>query len=163
MAPTSLTDDIIRAATWDDVQRDDSGDIVTVLGHAVADFKVTHLRLLCQTFKLQGYKSSNKTALLKMLTDYAANRTAYNIDKLTPTTQRKSMHCPFRLLNILFSDEFAEQFSKLGDIPKRFELDSSSNTHCQEDFWKSVVPAYITPSNKFNDLCFYDSIYATKT
>jgi hypothetical protein len=158
MTKSALEDDTIRAATWDDVLRDNKGTIVSILGQSIDEFKVVQLRLLCQSLKLQGYKSSGKSALIKMLTDYAANRSAYNVDKANQSPQRKTMHCSFRLLNILFSDEFAEDFSKLGDIPKRHELDNNSNTYCQEDFWKAIVPAYVTPSDKFNDVMFYDDV-----
>ena len=158
MTKSALEDDTIRAATWDDVLRNDKGTIVSILGQSIDKFKVVQLRLLCQSLKLQGYKSSGKSALIKMLTDYAANRSAYNVDKANQSPQRKTMHCSFRLLNILFSDEFAEDFSKLGDIPKRHKLDNNSNTYCQEDFWKTIVPAYVTPSNKFNNIMFYDDV-----
>ena len=37
---------------------------------------------------------------------------------------RKQIQCPFRLLNILFSDEFAADFADLGNIATRQLLDS---------------------------------------
>ena len=32
-----------------------------------------------------------------------------------PKTTRRKQQCPFRLMNLIFSDEFAEDFSRLGD------------------------------------------------
>jgi len=41
---------------------------------------------------------------------------------LTPT--RKEPQCPYRLLNILFSDMFSEGLAQLGNVANWFELDA---------------------------------------
>ena len=40
------------------------------------------------------------------------------------TPPRKEPHCPYRLLNILFSDRFSEGLAQLGNVSDRFELDA---------------------------------------
>lgn len=157
MAP-AVPDDILRAATWQDVARNNSNKIETICGKDISEFKVAQLRILCQAFKIQGYKSVGKDALVVMLNTYASNRTAYDVDKVPATRPRKTIHTVFRLLNILFSDEFAENFHQLGDRPSRSELDRNSNTSLSETFWKSVVPAFTTIGSNYNDVLFYDEI-----
>ena len=56
-----------------------------------------------------------------------------------PKTTRKAQ-CAFRLCNILFSDEFAEEFMHLGDRMTRDQLDRGK-AH-GEDFWVKVEQAF---------------------
>lgn len=73
MTKQKVSDEEIRAATWANVVRDDNGVITTVLGKPIEDLTVANLRLLCQTLKMQGYKSAGKPMLIKMMNDYATN------------------------------------------------------------------------------------------
>jgi len=41
-----------------------------------------------------------------------------------PVPTRKEPQCPYRLLNILFSDAFAEGFAQLGNVAAHTELDA---------------------------------------
>ena len=56
-----------------------------------------------------------------------------------PKTTCKAQ-CAFRLCNILFSDEFAEEFMHLGDRMTRDQLDRGK-AH-GEDFWVKVEQAF---------------------
>jgi len=58
-----------------------------------------------------------------------------------PTTTRKEPQCAFRLLNIPFSDAFAEGFSQLGNVAAHAELDSRKAANNQL-FWEGVQEAF---------------------
>jgi cell division protein FtsB len=63
------------------------------------------------------------------------------------TTTRKEVQCPYRLLNILFSDDFAEEFGSLGNAPNRSDIDSGDVAY-EVGFWKKVANAF--PENKLD-------------
>ena len=50
---------------------------------------------------------------------------------------RREPQCPFRLLNILFSDKFAEAFGRTGDLATRDQLDSGTAGN-QQYFWLQI-------------------------
>ena len=68
---------------------------------------------------------------------------------------RKEVQCTFRLMNILFSDEFAGEFATIGNVANRESLDSGKGGNNQL-FWERVQDAFVEPNN--ND---YDRLYFT--
>ena len=58
---------------------------------------------------------------------------------------RKQVQCPFRLMNVLFSDEFAMDIVDLGKIATRQVLDSGKAGN-QQHFWEQVASAFIENS-----------------
>ncbi|KAE9271047.1 hypothetical protein PR003_g30631 [Phytophthora rubi] len=58
----------------------------------------------------------------------------------------KQVQCPFRLLNILFSDTFAERFSRLGDTSTRQDLDARVSKRTV--FWSDVREYFIGTSDE---------------
>lgn len=66
---------------------------------------------------------------------------------------RKQIQCPFRLLNILFSDEFAERFQCLGNVATREMLDTGKAKH-DEHFWSQVRIAFVSNNDSYDNLLF---------
>jgi len=60
---------------------------------------------------------------------------------LESSPTRKEPQCPFRLLNILFSDRFAEGFSQLGNVASHSKLDTGKAANNQL-FWEGVQEAF---------------------
>jgi len=54
------------------------------------------------------------------------------------TPPRKEPQCPYRLLNILFSDRFSEGLAQLWNVADWFELDAGKASNNQL-FWESVI------------------------
>ena len=54
---------------------------------------------------------------------------------------RKQRQCPYRLMNILFSDDFAADFGCIGDTATRAELDSGDARN-NRAFWVRVQDAF---------------------
>jgi len=63
------------------------------------------------------------------------------LEVLESSPTRKEPQCPFRLLNILFSDRFAEGFSQLGNVAFHSKLDTGKATNNQL-FWEGVQEAF---------------------
>jgi len=70
---------------------------------------------------------------------------------------RREIHCTFRLLNILFSDKFVEDFGNLGNVAKRAELDSRKAANNQQ-FWETVHADYQLHSPEYDCLQFVDDL-----
>lgn len=70
---------------------------------------------------------------------FKANNSVYDevFDDSTQKNTRRQMHCPFCLLNILFSDAFSEKFARLGDTASREELDAGKRS--DENFGETYV------------------------
>ncbi len=64
---------------------------------------------------------------------------------------RKTKHCIFRLLNVLFSDAFYERFSLIGNRVTRKELDEKSMSE-NSTFWIDVCKAFATDEHAYDGL-----------
>ena len=75
------------------------------------------------------------------------NRDLYGTGNAGSSKQptRKQKQCPYRLLNILFSNEFAADFgTMLDETPIQAQLDSG-DAHSNCGFWIHVETAYKEP------------------
>ena len=68
---------------------------------------------------------------------------------------RKEPQCVYRLLNILFSDAFAEGFAQLGNVAARTELDAGKAGNNQL-FWEGVQEAFSGQDEAHDNLHFAD-------
>ena len=68
---------------------------------------------------------------------------------------RKEPQCTFRLVNILFSDAFAEKLSTLGNVAPRNILDTGKAAKDQY-FWEEVQQAFCTPNVEYDFVGFQD-------
>ena len=66
-------------------------------------------------------------------------------DEPTGNVHRKTRHCPFRLLNVLFSDEFSDNSGRLGDVTKASQ--PTENDAKDKVFWTRVKEAFPDPDN----------------
>lgn len=67
---------------------------------------------------------------------------------------RKTQSCDFRLLNVLFDDNFYEEFSILGANLDKHQLDTGGH----KSFWVRVATAY-ADKNQFNSLQFASTVF----
>jgi hypothetical protein len=74
---------------------------------------------------------------------------------LTPT--RKEPQCPYRLLNVLFSDMFSEGLVQLRNVAYQFKLDAGKASKNQL-FWEGVQEAFTNNSELYNNLHFEDEV-----
>ena len=67
---------------------------------------------------------------------------------------RKTRHCPFRLLNVLFSNKFSDEFGRLGDVATANQLTDDDTKN--KVFWTRVEEAFHNPDNGHGVLHFVD-------
>ena len=68
---------------------------------------------------------------------------------------RKEPQCVYRLLNILFSDAFAEGFAQLGNVAACAELDLGKAGNYQL-FWEGVQETFAGKDEAHDNLHFAD-------
>ena len=132
-----------KSATFKDVDLDEQQQPIGLFGipwNAISQRSLS--RLLGKSFNIQGYSNFKKQQLIDAISEAYINRDLYGDGSNTST--RKQRQCPYRLLNILFSDEFAGDFSGVGDTPTRAELDSGDARN-NRGFWIRVQAALKEP------------------
>jgi hypothetical protein len=152
-APSPLVVDY-KKLTWDDIDHNDEGGIVGVAGVVWANVKEKELRALCSALGLsKGIRGCKKNDMVQRITDAAYKRVQYealrleddsdddnendNGDSAVEKTRREAQ-CPFRLLNILFCDKFANDFAATGNTANRTMLDSGKASN-EQYLWEAAV------------------------
>jgi len=84
------------------------------------------LLIVCSQLKIKGVKSSTKEQMIQKLAALHKIKAKYekNSDTSDPAPTWKAPHCPYRLLNILISNEFAKGFAKLENVTDHTAFDA---------------------------------------
>ncbi|KAE8980723.1 hypothetical protein PR003_g24181 [Phytophthora rubi] len=125
-----------------------------------SSFKYKQLRFLCKKLGVHGYKNKTKAAMIDLIIQRKINEASYDAlfekkKKARSDPPQKQKQCPFRLLNVLFSDEFAGRLSSLGDTRLRADLNASMPPEVV--FWRDVEVAFKDSDNvAYGRLAFQD-------
>jgi len=156
MDSTKVFDDL----TWDDVVIEHDA-LKAIREFLVKDLKHKDLHAVCRWLKIKEVKNTSKESMLGKIVSVYKLKERYGRLKddaelvLTPT--RKEPQCPYRLLNILFSDMFSEGLAHLGNLADRFELDAGKASNNQL-FWEDIQEAFTSPSVSNDNLHFEDEV-----
>lgn len=132
--------------TWRDLAAvGDDGQPTSILGIPLTYFNVKKLRTICSKLGIRGVKNVKKHIMIDAIQMLYVNKKAYAALGMTqdPSTlpraepPRKEVQCSYRLLNILFSDEFADDFGNLGNVASRELLDGGAAGN-DEHFWSCL-------------------------
>ena len=151
----------LEEVKWSDIFEDENGVPTGVLGQQWSSFSSKQLRTICSRLSIKGVKNAKKSDMVDALIAAYKNKQLYAAmqnrreDDESGEKTRKQAQCPFRLLNILFSDEFADAFSRLGDIATRQVLDTGKAGNDQH-FWQGVQKTFIENDKNFGKLQFSD-------
>jgi hypothetical protein len=186
VAPPAATINYYNGLTWETCDYSLDGDVIGVQGTIWKNLPVAKLRNICSKLQVYGVKNCKKDFIIETIIKTYNNMMAYNKLKMTvgqfsdssqqPTrmanlssnttdnaTTRKEVQCVYRLISILFSDDFAEEFANLGNAPSRSAI-NSRKVAFEEGFWKKIELAY--PVNKLNYNLFNfhdDDVFLMKT
>jgi len=123
MDANKVFEDII----WADVVIEQD-ELKAVREFPIKELKHQDLCAFCSWLKIKGVKNSSKYAMLEKIVSVFMFKKRYgkfkDYTEIIITPPRKEPHCPYRLLNILFSDRFSEGLAQLGNVSDRFELDA---------------------------------------
>jgi hypothetical protein len=148
----------LEGEQWSDVGKDNDG-LICISGMPLEDLSSRQLRTLCSRLGVKGVKNAKKCKMIEMVTGIYRNKAAYkDLQIAVPSTAnvpRKQIQCSFRLLNILFSDDFAERFGSIGNVADRALLDSGK-AGSDEYFWEAVQLAFLTPKPEYDIMLFME-------
>lgn len=167
---------MIETLTWDKIDVDLDGNVVGAFGIRFVQLSSKQLRTVCSRLNIRGIKNAKKQVMIDSISQHYKNRKAYDALDVCPAassatnssdsfianatnTPRKEIQCPFRLMNILFSDQFAQRFAATGNAATRDILDTGMAGNDQH-FWQCVRTAFISPipNPTFDELMFQDDI-----
>ena len=144
--------------TWDNVVIED-GVLKSIREFPINELKHKDLRAVCSRLKLKGVKNTTKESMIEKIVSVYKLKDRYSrlnedVDPfLTPT--RKEPQCPYRLLNVQFSDV---GLSQLGNAAAQFELDSGKASNNQL-FWEGVQEAFTSPYELIDNLHFDNEVF----
>lgn len=135
------------------------------------NFPADTIKTLCTKHKIRCPKHNTKKDRIERLLKY--NQVKGEISKdmrmeetgktsklLKPSiSTRRSFSCIFRLLHILFDNEFSEDFSNIVNKADRLVLDAKQKPG--DKFWESVKTAFVKDTDNFCNLIDEDD-YFTK-
>jgi hypothetical protein len=130
--------------TWENLDSSPTGLPIGYQQKLWNEYRSIELRSICSRLFVRGIKNSKKAEMIESIITTYNNKNNYTLLK-KPTTfnnsPRKEIQCTYRLINILFSDLFATEFSNIGNSATRAVLDAGK---CGNDelFWKKIVVAF---------------------
>ena len=108
----------------------------------IKELKHRDLQAVCSRLKTKGVNNALEDAMLKKIVSVYKLKEKYgkleDDVEIIITPPRKEPQCPYRLLNILFSDRFSEGLAQLWNVADWFELDAGKASNNQL-FWESVI------------------------
>ena len=151
----------LRDVVWGDISESPDGEAVGVFGNLWSELSAKQLRTVASRLSIKGIKNAKKGIIIEKLQHTRRNKKTYSglqrQQKEKDKAVRKEVQCPFRLINLLFSDQFAGEFAMLGNVANRQLLDTGRAAN-DEHFWVSVRRAFIEPGNAvFDNLAFCDT------
>ena len=159
----------LRKVVWSDITENDTG-VLLIQGHVVSLLKANQLRGICSSLVgvSKGLQQPKKAVLIERIRYYRKqleghkNLVAEVLIQNTedPSAPRKEPQCVYRLLNILFSDQFATEFEALGNTSTREQLDTGTAAS-DKHFWIHIRDAFVDSTDKnhvseYGDLRFKD-------
>ena len=115
MDPTKIFDQLM----WDDVVIK-NGVLKSIREFLINELKHKDLRTVCSHQKIKGVKNTSKESMIEKIVSVHELKEWYSRlnEDSEPflTLTRKEPQCPYRLLNVLFSDVFCEGLAQLGNV-----------------------------------------------
>jgi hypothetical protein len=100
-------------------------------------------------------KDVSKSVVINTFLKYSNKVIESDDNHLTQVSTQKSPNCEFRLLNVLFDDEYAEAFLATSASMSRVELDALSGA-LEVSFWEVIAEAYKIKENFRFDVLLFD-------
>ena len=133
MDPTKLFEDI----TWADLTIFED-ELKAVWEFDINMLNHKDLQTVCCWLNIKGVKNAQKRQCSRSL--FLFTRSRKDMARLQTIATRKEPPCPYRSMNILFSDRFIESFVQLGNVADRAALDAGMVSNSQL-FWQRVHEA----------------------
>jgi hypothetical protein len=168
--PDSMVEEFFASLTWETCDFNKEGSPIGFKGKLWMSYTVLNLRVICKKLVVYGIKNAKKEYIVDSIMKTHQNSKAYALVRGTMVNNdnnqqgtRKESQCPYRLLNILFSDDFAGDFACIGNTPSRKLLDIGKAAN-EQLFWENVEDAFLVSKSDYNILQFRDDeVFSTET
>lgn len=150
--------------TIKDIETDSQGEAIGCFNQRFEKISARDIRKICTSLGLRGTKNARKDQRIDIIRGFYKNKKAMSHltsrdrtseGRVTHSTTRKEAQCTYRLMNILFSEEFAEGFATIGNSANRRQLDSGRAAN-EQDFWEEVQASFQEPNEIYGTLYFQD-------
>ena len=153
----------LERVQWSDFDTDEEGRATGVFGMLFSEYSSKQLRSLCSRLNLKGCKNVKKQDMVdKLILAFNLYKNYKGLEATTGgSAPRKQVQCSFRLMNILFHDDFAAEFATLGDAATRLQLDKGTAGN-DEHFWVKVQTAFVSNEQEDYDQFLFldDEVFA---
>lgn len=152
---------------WTATQKSDSKRaIAPPTSNAYTDWTVDQLKLECTARKLSVAKNTKKGDRVAILTAYDESKGGVQLlleyQRLGKHSEaasaekepRRTQHCAFRLINVLFSDSCFARFMSSGDQLTHSQLSEGGNR-----LWAVVADAFNTSNESYDSLVSEDGLF----
>jgi hypothetical protein len=151
---------------WVDVFEEEE-EAAGVCGCSWDEFTAKQIRVICVKLLIKRVRNAKKEDMVERIRLMYKNRKKYGAritqqpnskpaaNETEKTTTRKQIQCPFRLMNILFSDDFVDDFADLGNVASWQLLDSGKAGN-QHHFWQRIATAFAEENESNGVLRFLD-------
>jgi hypothetical protein len=164
---TTTPVDLTRVVTWDDITAPEDAEKkpTGVMGMTWKQLSSKQLRTICSQLAIRSVKNAKKQEMVDKICGVYANKKVMLAlqeqqqdggSSASLAKTRKEVQCSFRIINIIFSDAFADEFATLGNVATRQLLDSGGAAN-DEHFWVRVHAAFLEPHPDYDELDFMSS------
>lgn len=162
--PTASPQRNFTNMTWEDIDIDDKGVPIGCFNMKFQEIGAKQIRSMCTILQVRGIKDKKKDELIQRIIGiYHNHKGMETFEKrertsnggTTMSATRKAVQCSFRLLNLLFSEEFAERFASIGNVANRHQLDNGQGAN-EQGFWESVQEGFCETNEVYGTLRFQD-------
>ena len=145
--------------SFSSVQLGSNGELTKVAGKPFDEWSSSQIRDICVKLGVCGCRANpTKKGMVEALKVALKNKLAVEANqnkKAELCGGRKSRHCPFQLLNVLFCEDVVHEFARIGDTPTRQQLDGKKHKKNQA-FWEMVELEFKSVSHNYSTLLFTD-------
>ena len=136
-----------KVATFRNVTLDNTSTPIGIFGTPWTGITAKDLHPLARDLYVRSYTNMKKLALVEVIQLACINRDVYDAqsNKQSTSKRKQKLVCFYRLLKVIFSDEFADALlAGIGNSPSRAQLDcgDAQNNYC---FWISLQASFIQP------------------
>jgi hypothetical protein len=155
LAATTNGNDIFNTVTWEQLDYNNQNEPTGLNGKVWNELKSAQIRSVCSKLGVKGVKNAKKGIMAETIISTHKNLKAYSLLNKNNNNDvpRKEVQCPYRLMNILFSDLFAEDFGSIGNSASRELLDTGTAAN-DKHFWTKVQAAFTLENDDYSSLNF---------
>ena len=140
-----IVENVVDKVTQEVILDDDGTPISTafsILGVPFSSLKVDQIRMLCSKWNLKKYRGVSRDKLCLVIAQNQQLMVVYAAQAVTVKNKKMELQASkFRLLNVVFSEDFFKRVLKMNDKKQKDGLDAGKAGNTQR-LWSSISDEY---------------------